>query len=254
MNEGILTKLRSRLSYANVMSTLAVFLLVAGGGAYAASKLKRNAVKSKNIAPNAVKGVDADEATFGEVPLAATANGVSPNSIGPAEVRDPIRAINLPLTSFVNEADQDVLDFTSAGTPNLELTGPMHLTWDADTDGGGADVADTDSVRTSFMVPPDYVSGSTVALRVSKDGHGGVTERFRCVFVVGSVAGAELGFTIPTATSTTYVLNLSPPGSPSIQVGRPAAVNCRGDNGAGGSTADHAIQLEGAEFRYTAAQ
>jgi hypothetical protein len=46
--------IRSRLSYANVMATIAVFGVLAGGGAYAASKigpkqLKVNAVRSKHV-------------------------------------------------------------------------------------------------------------------------------------------------------------------------------------------------------------
>jgi hypothetical protein len=54
-----LSKIRSRLSYANVASTLALFLAVSGGTALAASKIgtnqiQRNAVTSSRIAPNAV--------------------------------------------------------------------------------------------------------------------------------------------------------------------------------------------------------
>jgi hypothetical protein len=51
-------KLRSRLTYANVAATLALFLVIAGGTVYAASELGRNDVKSKNIAKGAVKTSD----------------------------------------------------------------------------------------------------------------------------------------------------------------------------------------------------
>lgn len=44
-----------RLSYANVVATLALFVAL-GGSSYAAVKLGRNAVKSRNIAPNAITG------------------------------------------------------------------------------------------------------------------------------------------------------------------------------------------------------
>jgi hypothetical protein len=47
--------LRPRLSYANVVSTLCLFILL-GGGAYAASKLPRNSVGTKQLKRNAVKG------------------------------------------------------------------------------------------------------------------------------------------------------------------------------------------------------
>ena len=77
-----------RLSYSNVMATIAVFLAL-GGGAYALSlgknavkrkNLAPNAVNSKKIAPNAVKGVDALESSFGTVPNAAELGGSPPGT------------------------------------------------------------------------------------------------------------------------------------------------------------------------------
>jgi hypothetical protein len=50
--------LRSRLTYANVVATLALVLALGGGTVYAAIKLGKNDVKSKNIAKNAVKTSD----------------------------------------------------------------------------------------------------------------------------------------------------------------------------------------------------
>lgn len=67
-------RLRSWLTYANVMATIAVFLAL-GGGAYAIT-LKRNSVGSKQIKPDAVKGVDANESTFGTVPDADRLDGL----------------------------------------------------------------------------------------------------------------------------------------------------------------------------------
>jgi hypothetical protein len=62
-------KIRRHISYANVMSTIAVFGVLAGGGAYAASKvgskdIKRNAVTGKHIKPGAVKGKHVRERTL----------------------------------------------------------------------------------------------------------------------------------------------------------------------------------------------
>lgn len=50
--------LRSRLTYANVVATLALFLAIGGGTVYAALQLSKNSVKSKNIAKGAVKKSD----------------------------------------------------------------------------------------------------------------------------------------------------------------------------------------------------
>jgi hypothetical protein len=47
--------MRSALSYSNVVATLALFLALSGGVVYAATTLKRNSVKSRNIAAHAVK-------------------------------------------------------------------------------------------------------------------------------------------------------------------------------------------------------
>jgi hypothetical protein len=47
-------RLRSKLTYANVISTLCLFLLVGGGTAFAASQLGKNSVGSKQIKKEAV--------------------------------------------------------------------------------------------------------------------------------------------------------------------------------------------------------
>ncbi len=50
-------RIRSHLTYANVMATLAVFLVL-GGGAYAAFHLPKNSVRSRNIVNGQVKTPD----------------------------------------------------------------------------------------------------------------------------------------------------------------------------------------------------
>lgn len=51
-------RLRRKLSYANVVGTLALVLLLATGSAFAAGKLGKNKVRSQNIAKGAVKMAD----------------------------------------------------------------------------------------------------------------------------------------------------------------------------------------------------
>jgi len=70
----MLNQLRRRLSYANVMATIAVFGVLAGGGAYAAQKIgpkdiAKNAVRSKHIKKNQVKGKDVKETSLRGVGL-----------------------------------------------------------------------------------------------------------------------------------------------------------------------------------------
>ena len=63
-------KLRGSLTYANVMVTLLVFVVL-GGGAYAAFTLPKNSVRSKNIVNNQVRGKDVKESSLRQVPSAA---------------------------------------------------------------------------------------------------------------------------------------------------------------------------------------
>jgi hypothetical protein len=88
-------KLREKLTYANVVSTLCLFLLLGGGAAYARShlaknsvgsrqikknavtkvKIKKNAVSTPKIVNNAVTGAKVNESTLGTVP---SANALTP--------------------------------------------------------------------------------------------------------------------------------------------------------------------------------
>jgi hypothetical protein len=75
---------RSKLSYANLTSTVCLFLLLAGGSAYAATQvgkdsvgtlqLKKNAVATGKIRDGAVTGPKIDMSSLGAVPSAIHAN------------------------------------------------------------------------------------------------------------------------------------------------------------------------------------
>lgn len=75
---------RTRLTYANVMSSIAVFLVVAGGSALAANQLGKNTVGTKQLKNNAVtnakikkgtiEGSKLKLSTIGKVPSATTAD------------------------------------------------------------------------------------------------------------------------------------------------------------------------------------
>lgn len=84
-------KIQSRLTYANVMSSIAVFLVLGGATAFAATKiganqLKANSVKTGKIVKeavttskiknNAVNGAKVNEDTLGTVPSANNANNL----------------------------------------------------------------------------------------------------------------------------------------------------------------------------------
>ena len=75
--------MRPKLSYANVMATIAVFIAL-GGASYAATQLPKNSVGTKQLKKNAVNGSkvkdrsltgkDIDPASLGTVPRAIVAN------------------------------------------------------------------------------------------------------------------------------------------------------------------------------------
>jgi hypothetical protein len=126
-----LKQLRKRLTYANVMSSIAVFFVLTGATAFAAtqlaknsvgskqlkknavtaakikknavttSKIRNNAVTSAKIADDAVTGAKANEASFGQVPSAKSAEtaGVagSASNVLWAVVSDPSGAGNATL-------------------------------------------------------------------------------------------------------------------------------------------------------------
>ena len=75
-------QVRQRLTYANVMSSLAVFLVLGGGAAYAAKKIgshqiKDNSITAKKIRKNAVTAgkIKADAVTTKKIAPASVTNG-----------------------------------------------------------------------------------------------------------------------------------------------------------------------------------
>jgi hypothetical protein len=87
-------QIRKRLTYANVMSSIAVFLVLGGGAAYAAKKigsneLKAGAVTSAKIKKGAVTSskIKASSITTTEIAKAAVTNGkLADGSVGPEKL------------------------------------------------------------------------------------------------------------------------------------------------------------------------
>ena len=93
-----MNRIRKRLTYANVMSSIAVFLVLGGATAIAAKKIgsneiksnaittgkiKKNAVTTAKIKNNAVTGAKVNESTLGQVPSALDAtNAGNANTVG----------------------------------------------------------------------------------------------------------------------------------------------------------------------------
>jgi hypothetical protein len=88
---------RSKLSYANLTSTLCLFLLLAGGSAYAATQvakdsigtpqLKKNSVATGKIRDGAVTGPKIDMSSLGTVPSATHANSADSATTAETAIR-----------------------------------------------------------------------------------------------------------------------------------------------------------------------
>lgn len=86
-------RLRSRLTYANVMSTLAVFIAL-GGSSYAALTISGSSIRNRSITGvklrrNTLTGVHIKEAGLGPVPHARTADTLGGMTAAQLKVRCP---------------------------------------------------------------------------------------------------------------------------------------------------------------------
>lgn len=128
-------RLSARLSYANVMATIAVFLAL-GGGAFAASKFGKNVIKSRNIAPKAIKTSDLHNGAVSSAKLGS--NAVDTAKIASSAVTgSKIAATKFAAVSgFSNGWGNSVLATPQFGTDPL---GFVHLR--GDTAGGTDNVS-----------------------------------------------------------------------------------------------------------------
>jgi hypothetical protein len=118
--------IRGRLTYANVMATIAVFIAL-GGSSYAAITLKKNSVRSKHIAPNAVNSKKVKDRTLqardfkpGQIPAGAPgaqgpqgpagAQGPAGSPDTPAQVLEKLQEVD----GSDSALDADLLDGQSA--------------------------------------------------------------------------------------------------------------------------------------------
>jgi hypothetical protein len=113
-------RFRPKLSYANVMATIAVFIAL-GGASYAALKLPKNSVGAKQLKKNAVTGAkvknhsltgaDIKVSKLGTVPSAksATTAGVA-NSLAPSEGWHEVGTAGEPafLNAWHNQTDTPI--------------------------------------------------------------------------------------------------------------------------------------------------
>ena len=168
-------RIRSKLSYANVMATVAAFLALGGVG-YAATQLPKNSVGAKQLKKGAVTsakvkngsltGADIEASTLGRVPLAQNASHADAATHADSAARADSAA-------FADSAAQAANATTAAGlsmrtifyapptaspasTPILSLGG---LSLSASCNAGTVQIAITSAVDHSHFASEMYNSG-----------------------------------------------------------------------------------------------
>ena len=165
--ESPLKQLRKRLTYANVMSSIAVFLVLGGATAIAASqlgknsvgprqlkrnavtkaKIKKNAVTTAKIRNGAVTGAKVNAATLGTVPSATHAG--TADSAGNANTVGGQSVVKIFTTRSEGQSNVQVASlagfnfFASCGTDDADLRvdGPTEPGFAMEAGGVSADVA-----------------------------------------------------------------------------------------------------------------
>jgi hypothetical protein len=186
--EPVLSRIRSRLSYANVMATIAVFLALGGGAAYAANtvfstdivngqvktadlangaatnaKIGANAVNSGKVTPDSLTGADIAEGT-----LSGIARGSS--DAGTFTVASPLEVTVPNLGTFTmscsdgetpfseNEADDEIGSFVFSNIP-AAVYGLTHVS-NTRTDTMTHDLAANNGFSFGFLPGPISVTGA----------------------------------------------------------------------------------------------
>ncbi len=186
----MLASLRSRLSFANVVSVIALFVAL-GGGAYA---LSTNSVKSRQIAKGAVKSSEIRDAKVKQRDLGGS-------SVGSNQVADrTITGADLADASIAaRQVQQQTLDELETEAAFTELTGQPDLT-----------AADEDIITATIPLeePKVVIASGTIE---AEDDVGAGPHRVGCVIEIAGAENADAFVeTIPaTATSDEAAVTVS---------------------------------------------
>jgi hypothetical protein len=182
-------RLRSKLTYANVVSSLCLFLLLGGGAAIAANQVPKGSVGTKQIKKNAVTAAKIKNGAITEAKIAAgavTASKIPDSSLTGAKVNVSTLG-TVPSAERANSANTA----SSAGTANSAATAdsaksltpsePWHV---VDTPGEPAFAGSWFSIGTSYE-PVSFYKDQTGTVHLKGPAGG------------GSGAGGEEIFRLP---------------------------------------------------------
>ncbi len=180
-------KLRGKLTYANVMVTLLGFIVL-GGGAYAATHLKKNSVGGNQIKANAVTGAKVKNQSLTGSDIKASTLGLVPNATGAVNADNAVHTANSDNATHAANSDAlqghpapdfgAVMSSLMTGAPGLLGTNTLYAPVSGIGSANGNPIAaETLSPQTALIardlsvqlkVPPgDATLTVTVALRVN---------------------------------------------------------------------------------------
>jgi hypothetical protein len=115
----MLDRVRPRLSYANVVSTLCLFLLL-GGGAYAALKLPKNSVGTKQIKKEAVTAAKVKKGTLTGKQINASTLGIVREASHAASADNASQLGGAAASAYAKGQLEPIHVVGEPGEPNLE--------------------------------------------------------------------------------------------------------------------------------------
>jgi hypothetical protein len=187
-------RLRSKLTYANVMATVAVFIAL-GGASYAAIKLPKNSVGTKQIKNNAITGAKIKNGAVSGAKIQTSSLGTVPNATSASHADDAQRAVSANTATSATSAAH------AGSADNALALGGL---------GASAYARATPLVPTVATLENGWIS-------TPEFGHPGIAkDQFGIVHLSGTAIQSG-----PATTSPIFVL--PPAYRPSIQIDTPAA-------------------------------
>lgn len=151
----MLSALLDRLSYANVMATVAVFLAL-GGGAYAAARINGSTIKDRSIPAAKLKknAVGASEINESSLRGVASASGLARLDYNSASFASPPGPGNAPPPSTLGAVSCDAGQRALGGGVRASdtVTQTVDDSYPRGTDGWEAHVSNFGSAQQSFTV------------------------------------------------------------------------------------------------------